>query len=78
MALNQVGKISNKKNKSVKRTIYILVLQIYLTLPFWLQAQGLIIPSGGYVIANNGNIVVSKNWTNNGSFTHNGGTVIFV
>jgi len=40
-------------------------------------AQGLIIPSGAYLIANNGNIVVAANWTNNGSFTHNGGTVIF-
>jgi hypothetical protein len=40
-------------------------------------AQGLIIPSGAYVIANNGNIVVTANWVNNGSFTHNGGTLIF-
>jgi hypothetical protein len=40
-------------------------------------AQGLIIPSGGYMIANNGNIVVTANWVNNGSFTHNGGTLIF-
>ena len=40
-------------------------------------AQGLIIPSGNYVIANNGNIVVTANWVNNGSFTHNGGTLIF-
>lgn len=41
------------------------------------SAQGLIIPSGGYVIANNGNIVTTANWLNNGSFTHNGGTLIF-
>jgi len=41
------------------------------------SAQGLIIPSGGYMIANNGNIVVTANWVNNGSFTHNGGTLIF-
>jgi len=40
-------------------------------------AQGLIIPSGGYMIANNGNIVVTANWVNNGSFTSNGGTLIF-
>ena len=40
-------------------------------------AQGLIIPSGGYMIANNGNIVVTANWVNNGSFTANGGTLIF-
>ncbi len=40
-------------------------------------AQGLIIPSGAYVIANNGNIVTTANWVNNGSFTHNGGAVVF-
>jgi len=40
-------------------------------------AQGLIIPAGAYVIANNGNIVLASNWTNNGSFTHNGGAVVF-
>jgi hypothetical protein len=40
-------------------------------------AQGLIIPSGAYVVSGNGNIVVSKNFTNNGSFTHNNGSVIF-
>jgi hypothetical protein len=41
------------------------------------SAQGLIIPSGAYMIANNGNIVTAANWTNNGSFTHNGGAVVF-
>jgi hypothetical protein len=43
------------------------------------SAQGLIIPSGAYMIANNGNIVVAGtgNWVNNGSFTHNGGAVVF-
>src|SRR5450631_2143035 len=41
------------------------------------HAQGLIIPSGAYMIANNGNIVTTANWTNNGSFTHNGGAVVF-
>jgi hypothetical protein len=42
-------------------------------------AQGLIIPSGAYLIANNGNIVIAGtgNWINNGSFTHNGGAVVF-
>jgi hypothetical protein len=40
-------------------------------------AQGLIIPTGTYVIGNGGNIVLQNNWVNNGSFTHNGGTVIF-
>jgi hypothetical protein len=29
------------------------------------------------MIANNGNIVVTANWVNNGSFTSNGGTLIF-
>ena len=42
-----------------------------------MTAQGLIIPSGAYVIASNGNIVVTNNWVNNGSFTHSGGTVVF-
>lgn len=51
----------------------ILFVVVSLTAP----AQGLIIPSGAYVIANNGNIVVAANWVNNGSFTHNGGTVVF-
>jgi hypothetical protein len=43
------------------------------------SAQGLIIPSGAYMIANNGNIVIAGtgNWVNNGSFTHNGGAVVF-
>ena len=41
------------------------------------MAQGLIIPSGAYIIAGNGNIVIKNNFTNNGSFTHNGGAVIF-
>jgi hypothetical protein len=41
------------------------------------SAQGIIIPSGGYVIANNGNLVTAANWVNNGSFTANGGTLIF-
>ena len=40
-------------------------------------SQGLIIPSGAYVIGNTGYIVLRNNWVNNGSFTHNGGTLIF-
>jgi len=40
-------------------------------------SQGLIIPSGAYVIGNTGNIVLQNNWVNNGSFTHNDGTLIF-
>jgi len=46
-------------------------------LPAFLQGQGLIIPANAYVISGNGNIVLRNNWTNNGSFTHNSGTVIF-
>ncbi len=39
--------------------------------------QGLIIPSGAYVVATNSNIVVCKNWVNNGTFAQNGGVVLF-
>jgi hypothetical protein len=46
-------------------------------LPFYIIAQGLTIPTGAYIIAGNGNIVIKNNFTNNGSFTHIGGTVIF-
>jgi hypothetical protein len=46
-------------------------------LSFHVNAQGLIIPAGAYVIAGNGNIVISRNWINNGSFTHNSGSVVF-
>ncbi|MEO5683526.1 MAG: T9SS type A sorting domain-containing protein [Chitinophagaceae bacterium] len=60
----------------MKSFFYILFIAVLL-LPFCLVAQGLIIPSGAYVVASNGNIVVNRNWVNNGSFTHNGGTVIF-
>jgi hypothetical protein len=51
----------------------ILMAPMALTAP----AQGLLIPSGAYVIASNGNIVTTANWVNNGSFTHSGGTLIF-
>jgi hypothetical protein len=57
------------------KKIYCILL--LLTVMLQASAQGLIIPSGGYVIANNGNIVTTANWVNNGSFTHNGGTLIF-
>jgi hypothetical protein len=60
-------------------TIYNKIWGVILLAPMALTApaQGLIIPSGAYMIANNGNIVVTANWVNNGSFTHNGGTLIF-
>jgi hypothetical protein len=61
----------------VKLNSYIPLINIFLLLSAGMEAQGLIIPSGSYVIASNGNIVVTSNWVNNGSFTHSGGTVIF-
>ncbi|MFT3937000.1 MAG: T9SS type A sorting domain-containing protein [Chitinophagaceae bacterium] len=57
--------------------ISISIVFIQLMLLSGIKAQGIIIPSGAYVIASNGNIVTKTNWTNNGSFTANGGTVIF-
>jgi hypothetical protein len=63
----------------MKSTLLIRLYCILLLMPVLrpAAAQGLIIPSGGYVIANNGNLVTTANWVNNGSFTHNGGTVVF-
>lgn len=61
----------------MKFCFYIFFTYTIILLPLCMEAQGLIIPSGAYVIANNGNLVLSSNWVNNGSFTHNGGTVIF-
>src|SRR5579872_3964808 len=63
----------------MKSTLLKKIYGILLLLPALrpASAQGLIIPSGAYVIANNGNIVTTANWVNNGSFTHNGGTLIF-
>src|SRR5579872_2575968 len=55
--------------------IYCVLLALPVIRPA--SAQGLIIPSGAYMIASNGNIVVAANWVNNGSFTHNGGAVVF-
>jgi len=52
-------------------------LSFFLLVARPVTAQGLIIPSGAYVIANTGNIVLQNNWVNNGTFTHNGGAVIF-
>ncbi|MEO8172624.1 MAG: T9SS type A sorting domain-containing protein [Sediminibacterium sp.] len=57
---------------------YILVFCVPLLL--WvniLTAQGIRIPAGAYVIANQGNIVTRNNWINDGSFTHNDGAVVF-
>ena len=41
------------------------------------SSQGLIIPSGSYVIQQGGNLIMGQDWTNNGSFTQNAGTVVF-
>lgn len=56
---------------------YYIPAIVFLLQSYGLMAQGLIIPSGAYVVSGNGNIVVSKNFTNNGSFTHNSGAVVF-
>jgi hypothetical protein len=61
----------------VKLNFYKSFINIFLLLPFGMEAQGLIIPSGAYLIASNGNIVINNNWVNNGSFAYTGGTVIF-
>jgi hypothetical protein len=60
-------------------TIYRIrfIISLSLLAPHLAPAQGLIIPSGTYVIASNGNIVTTSNWINNGLFTHNGGTLVF-
>lgn len=44
---------------------------------FFAQAQGLIIPAGAYVIQNSGNLGIGGNFQNDGTFTHNGGAVVF-
>jgi hypothetical protein len=62
-------------NSTLLKKIYCILSLLAAMRPA--SSQGLIIPSGGYMIANNGNIVVTANWVNNGSFTHNGGTLIF-
>jgi hypothetical protein len=62
-------------NPTLLKKFYCILLLLPVMRPA--PAQGLIIPSGGYMIANNGNIVVTANWVNNGSFTSNGGTLIF-
>ena len=57
---------------------YIRVLfGVCMVCPLYMLAQGIRIPAGAYVIANQGNIVTKNNWINNGNFTHNGGTVLF-
>lgn len=56
---------------------YRVLCTFCLMWPFILKAQGIRIPDGAFVIANHGNIVMKNNWINNGTFTSNGGTVVF-
>ena len=39
--------------------------------------QGMIISSGANVIGSSGNLILTGNWANNGTFTHTGGTLTF-
>jgi hypothetical protein len=61
--------------KAVHISILLLVIETFCqTLP----GQGIIIPSGARVIKSSGyTIIKSGNWTNNGTFTHTGGTLVF-
>lgn len=60
------------------KAIYIKGLYAFcLMCPLSLTAQGIRIPAGAYVIASNGNFVIKNNWINNGTFTANGGTIVF-
>ncbi len=61
----------------MRLTLLTISLSLFLLPVTQLRCQGLIIPSGAYVVGNTGNIVLQNNWVNNGSFTHNDGTVIF-
>lgn len=61
----------------MKTTRILTITACWMNMGLAAFSQGIIIPGGIYVIANNGNIVTSANWVNNGSFTHNGGTVVF-
>ncbi|MBB6500844.1 T9SS type A sorting domain-containing protein [Pedobacter cryoconitis] len=62
----------------MRANIYLTITSIFsLLIPVSLFGQGMTISSGAYVIANNGNLITYQNFTNNGSFTQNGGSVIF-
>jgi hypothetical protein len=61
--------------KAVHITIYFLLAA---ALSQTLLSQGIIIPSGARVIKSSGyTIIKSGSWTNNGTFTHTGGTLVF-
>ena len=53
------------------------VVLLLLILPLTIFGQGLIIPSGAYVITTNTNLITYKNFTSNGSFNADNGTLIF-
>ena len=61
----------------MKLRAYILSLLFTQAVCVSVFAQGLIIPSGGYVGLNNGYLVLGKNFENNGKFVQKAGTVIF-
>jgi hypothetical protein len=60
----------------MKAKIYLFFGMLMLKAPI-LIGQGIIIPSGSYVIQSGGTIILSDNWINNGTFTPSGGTVTF-
>ena len=61
----------------LKPALHLFLLSLFSVAFTQLRSQGFIIPAGAYVVAGNGNLVMSSNWINNGSFTHTGGTLIF-
>ncbi len=62
----------------MKTKIKILIILAAAINSHTLNSQGVIIPSGARVIKSSGyTIIRSGNWTNNGTFTHTGGTLIF-
>ncbi len=62
----------------MKLKYYLSIFIVFLLqFPVGSFAQGLIIPSRTYFIANSGNLVLYKNLVDSGTFTHNGGTLIF-
>jgi hypothetical protein len=50
---------------------------LILLIPVLGTAQGIIIPSGAYIVSGGGNIVLTDNWVNNGSFVSDSGMVVF-
>jgi len=62
----------------MKRFTHIFILYLPLILISYLAiGQGLIIKSGTSLIESSGNLILSNNWVNDGTFTASGGTVTF-